>query len=954
MINKRPFFDLPAAGVCISIVAIAWGVHPASATDAEVTRLLRDGRDRYSKGDYVAAERSARQADVAAKGSLAKDDVNRVYIDLLLGQILVARGDYPGAKASFESGLAWLEAADAYGADHPALVGPLSNLADLFILTGDFARAEKVARRAVEVNARHPDVGPTHWQTAKAMHNLASVYTEKGDFTTAEELLKKVIDIKRDTKQETADPLAVVVSLEELAGVYFKSGAYAKAEPLHPQILASRERHSGPDHPETARVINNAARLYRAMGRYEKAEPLQRRAGDIFERVFPAEHPRVAHAASNLGELLLSVGKHAEARKLFEKSAAVRDKVLGPANPLTSISWQNLAFAAAAGGDWAAAIDAADRGRRGVRRHVARVLPALTDREQVQFLKVRDEANLHGVLSLGLQRGADPAAAERSAGWLSNAKAVGQEAAAERMKIDTRAADPQSRKSAEELVAIRRELSALRQGMSSSGPAADRIAELEEREQRAILELGLALDWIDREDPWVAIGAIRAALPAGSVFIDIARFRPRDFAVSAREGQRFEPYGNPRYVAWIVPPAGRDRVRVVDLGEAAAIDALVAEYRERIDAAKGAEGTIRKEGEAAAQAELAVVAAPLAKRTIEPLLAAAKEAIGKDPQELVISPDGPLWLVPFAALVLADGRYAVEAVAIRHVTSGRDLVAKKAVSGDGASRGVRKPLIMAAPNFDSQSPGKSAARPAGDRSLAQPVRPSRRLPRAEPLPGTLEEARGVADAVKRIAAAEPEIVVADEATETRFKATPRPALAILATHGFFLGDQRLDPDALAIQRDGGSRSLVDAAGDEIENPLTRCGLMLAGCNRESSDGEDGVLTGLEIVGCDLRGTRLVMLSACQTGLGEVEAGQGVAGLRQAFQLAGAQTVVSTLWSVPDRETAELSNAMFAALAEGVQPAEAVRRAQLQLIRSRRDLLEAAHPFYWAAFTVTGN
>jgi tetratricopeptide (TPR) repeat protein len=411
VINKRPFFDLPAAGVCISIVAIAWGVHPASATDAEVTRLLRDGRDRYSKGDYVAAERSARQADVAAKGSLAKDDVNRVYIDLLLGQILVARGDYPGAKASFESGLAWLEAADAYGADHPALVGPLSNLADLFILTGDFARAEKVARRAVEVNARHPDVGPTHWQTAKAMHNLASVYTEKGDFTTAEELLKKVIDIKRDTKQETADPLAVVVSLEELAGVYFKSGAYAKAEPLHPQILASRERHSGPDHPETARVINNAARLYRAMGRYEKAEPLQRRAGDIFERVFPAEHPRVAHAASNLGELLLSVGKHAEARKLFEKSAAVRDKVLGPANPLTSISWQNLAFAAAAGGDWAAAIDAADRGRRGVRRHVARVLPALTDREQVQFLKVRDEANLHGVLSLGLQRGAAQGAA---------------------------------------------------------------------------------------------------------------------------------------------------------------------------------------------------------------------------------------------------------------------------------------------------------------------------------------------------------------------------------------------------------------------------------------------------------------------------------------------------------------------------------------------------------------
>ncbi|MFM8414741.1 MAG: CHAT domain-containing protein [Planctomycetota bacterium] len=924
--------------------------HPASATDAEVTRLVDEARGLYDKGEYTQAERVARQADAVARRGLAEDDVSRVYVDIILGQILEARGDYQGAKNSYEAGLAWLE--KAYGPEHPAVTGPLKNLANVFVLLGDLPRAERAARQAVEINARHPDVGPGHVQTASAMHSLAAVMSAKGDFASAEELLKKTVAIKEEASGP--ESLDATISRDDLAGLYYERGDYDQAEPLRQRILAAFEKLAGPEHPETAVALNNTARLYRAMGLYERAEPLQRRAGEILERVFPPEHPQVAHAASNLGELLLSVGKQAEARKLFERSAAIRDKVLGPSHPYTSISWQNLAFAAAGGGDWAAAFDAADRGRRGVRRYVARVLPALTDREQLQFLKIRDEANLHGILSLGLVRADDPEAAERSAAWLANAKAVGQEATAEGIQIAGRAQDPGARKAAAELQEIRKELAGLRQAAQGSEQTAARIDQLEERERAAILAMGLSFQWLEREDPWVAIGAIRAALPAASVFVDIARFRPRDFAFAAREGQRFEPSGNPRYVAWIVPPAGRGRIRVIDLGEAAAIDALVAEYRAQIEAAKGPEGTIQTQGEAAAQAELAVVAAPLAKRTIEPLLAAAQEALGKAPQELVISPDGPLWLVPFAALVLADGRFAVEAVAIRHVTSGRDLVTKRAAAGESSAPGVRPPLIMAAPNFDSQSAGKPAAQPAADRSLARPAQMTRRHARAQPLPGTLEEARAVADAVRRIAGSVPEVVVADEATETRFKASPRPALAILATHGFFLGDQRFDPDALAIQRAGDGRGLVDVRGEALENPLTRCGLMLAGCNVDSGGGEDGVLTGLEILGCDLRGTRLVVLSACQTGLGEVESGQGVAGLRQAFQLAGAETVVSTLWSVPDKETAQLSSTMFAALADSALPAEAVRRAQLELIRSRSELLEAAHPFFWAAFTATGR
>jgi CHAT domain-containing protein len=140
----------------------------------------------------------------------------------------------------------------------------------------------------------------------------------------------------------------------------------------------------------------------------------------------------------------------------------------------------------------------------------------------------------------------------------------------------------------------------------------------------------------------------------------------------------------------------------------------------------------------------------------------------------------------------------------------------------------------------------------------------------------------------------------------------------------------------------------------LPKPLLHCGLIFAGANHQGKRnglGDNGVLTGLEIVGVDLRGTQLVVLSACETGVGRVHQGEGVAGLRQAFQLAGAHAVVATLWRVPDQETTQVVTALFAQLADKGTSADALRAAQLRLIQSGK---RTAHPYYWAAFTWTGD
>jgi CHAT domain-containing protein len=217
----------------------------------------------------------------------------------------------------------------------------------------------------------------------------------------------------------------------------------------------------------------------------------------------------------------------------------------------------------------------------------------------------------------------------------------------------------------------------------------------------------------------------------------------------------------------------------------------------------------------------------------------------------------------------------------------------------------------------------------------------------QPLPGTSQEADAVGKTMSGV-----KILRGQDATEGTLKLVRGPSILHLATHGFFLPDEAAaaTADADANARAGAGTPGAAAAGAPArENPLLRSGLALAGANKLQSGNDDGILTAMEASGLDLWGTKLVVLSACETGVGTVTNGEGVYGLRRALVIAGAEGLVTTLWQVDDLATRDLMAGYYRKLAAGKGRSSALRDTQLEIAAQAK----YAHPFYWASFLAAG-
>jgi len=534
------------------------------------------------------------------------------------------------------------------------------------------------------------------------------------------------------------------------------------------------------------------------------------------------------------------------------------------------------------------------------------------------------------------------------------------------------------------------ELSTLRMQIARktlAGPGPDgleshlqRLAGLNAQKERLEADLARQIDEMNLEQKLKAADrrAVALNLPEGVALVEFVRLPVFDFqAVPARGESYWKPA---RYVAFILPASEPDNVRMIDLGEAESIDRLIADFRAGIIAeaeTKDDRDMARRRYQALPTAE---GDAGLALRAA--LFDRLAPSLGSRTR-LLIAPDGDLARLPFEILPTADGRRLIDDFQISYLSCGRDVVR----FGAGSPGQPGAPLVVADPDFDL-----AALIPTRE-VLAKPGFWSRLLGRGRKATATLLPSAPTPETTARSAGRHSRDLAHDHcayhfhrlpgtraegervatrlgvspwldatALEGRLKTACRsPRILHLATHGFFLPDQQRDLNregrGLGLdfgELSGATDGLGRLSGPMMENPMLRSGLALAGANTWLTGGnlpeaaEDGLMTAEDVTGLDLLATELVVLSACETGLGQIHVGEGVFGLRRAFVLAGAKTLVMSLWKVPDNQTRELMEDFYARLLAGEGRAEALRQAQLAM--------KAKHPepFFWGAFICQGD
>ncbi len=919
--------------------------------------------------DYAAA-RVAHERGLAIREKMLSPDDPAIANSLQnLGLVFRAMGSYSEARPLYERAARIREV--ALGPENPEYARAINNLANLLRDMGDDREARPLYERALAI--REKTLGPDHPDLANTLDNFGLLLENTGDYVNARRHFERALAISR--KKHGPDHTSVAIALWALAGAVERQGDLAQARTLYENSLATWERALGPRHTDIVLAMNGLAGVLMALGEHTAARRVCER-GIAIRETLGTNHPKVAESLHRLGEIHMSAGDIAAAQSVLERALTIRETALGHQNPEVAATLYLLARARAVEGARVDALAQALEAETIAREHLRITARGLAERQALLYDAVRPRG-LDIALSLAA-RGIDGPSRRRVLDALVHSRALVLDEMAARHSAVSASSDSAGVRRLADLMQARERLAALLvRGVSGNAVEAYRRQVDDARTATDVAERGLARvsEGFAREQSRIRSGLdeVAVSLPAGSALVAVTQYQRIDLS-TARDRLKGDVLHDrsdvPSYLAFVLRAGDRDPT-IVDLGPAAAIDARVERWRK--DASASGAFAV-----ASTERPSQVSGTALRKAVWDPIAS----AIG-DAARVFVVPDGSLNLVNFAALPAKGDGFVIEHGPLIHIASAeRDLVAAStvrrgngmlaigAVDYEGASKPAiasRRPLPVASANLAGSTPAALAATEnyRGPRAECGDLAAAR----FEALPATGTETREIVALWNRAggdrgAATELRDGAADENT---FKKSAKGHRVLhLATHGFFLGECQA---AHASTRGIGGLDETPAPRTTLApkvasppearvNPLRLSGLVLAGANHRAEVAvgeEDGILTSEEIASIDLSGTEWVVLSACETGVGDVHAGEGVFGLRRGFQIAGAGTLIMSLWSVDDESTRAWMKALYQSrLERGLDTAESVRQASLEVLKQRRATGQSTHPFYWAAFIGAGD
>ncbi len=828
---------------------------------------------------------------------------------------------------------------------------------------GQIHQAIPVAQQAVK--AAESAFGPQDRRTGISLDELGLLYKSLDDLADADSCFRRALTILQAAEGlHGKDAGAVLLHLADLNADH---GRWGEAESDFRQALTIAVQTYGQDDPHVAEVMRDGASLMIDEGKFEPAARVLRGAIAIYTHAGPEWNSPLAATYNLAGQVVADSGDDKVAETLFQKAIDLSEKSDGPSSSTFATYLANLAnvygkqqrFAEAEplylrmvailqqhGGidnpiydevDVNIALfyfawDKPDRAAPWFDRYIASRLAqwnanAWTMSEQDRLVYYATLPGTFPIYFSFVTKYHDryPALAGKMYDTLLAERGlIAQSSASLRAKL-LAGGNRAALAALDRLAAEKVQLATL---SSSSADNQIKIAQLTQQINQTEEALARASEAYSQARTLSAVTwrDVQKALHPGEAAVEFARFQ-------VNTGQTFA--ANRIYVALVIRP-GLPFPQLLVLGDSKQLESVPLEsFRSVVAKTRG----LTAEPETAADsapgsAELADTSAAYTAfwKPLEPALAGA--------QRIYIATDGVLNQIPIGLLSDSSGKMLLEKYQLRYVNSTRDLCSTH-------NTAIQKSAILLGnPTFDLEQASSNTDPGSSPASQSQRSIDLRGGPLPS-LPGTEVEVAAI-DKLLRQSGWQTVLYTRDRALKSSIQSVRGPRIVHIATHGFFLEDHP------ASGKSGGMVHLRGASDD----PMLHSGLLFAGANRTRSGaptGDDnGVLTAYEASQLNLQGTELVVLSACETGLGEQGNNEGVFGLRRALQEAGADSVLMSLWSVPDQETQELMALFYSKWLGGLDKPEALRQAQLQ----ERDVVRKRYgldlPYYWGAFVLIGR